>query len=214
MKKFFILFIIVVLLSVFNFASCINGNKNSDNFYEFSNNAEFTLLKLNFSDKDKKPSNTFSELIAESDIYLSETPALVTPDKLKGRCEIYKCLDDCRTFMVFGKALYVLGNSFGGNGVTQLALAKDNGKEYLIYCFSFGSGMRRSLIGVFDFSAKKSYVSDKCWWNKDICLGYDKSGILLIGESEKFVQNIYYADFNEFTVSGEFCSLKFTVADY
>lgn len=213
MKRFFILFV-AVLLSVFNFASCFNGNKTSDNFDKFSENAEFTLLILNFSDQDKKPSNTFNDLIAKAEIYLSETPVFVTPDNLKSKCEIYKCLDTCRTFMVYRKTLYVLGDSFGGYGVTQLALANDNGKEYLIYCFSFGSGMHRSHIGVFDFAAQKSYVSDKCWWNKDICLGYNKNGTLLVGETEEFVQNIYYADFNEFTVSDEFCSLKFTAVDY
>ncbi len=206
--------VMVVFLSVFSLAPCFKGNNYSDNFSEFSKNAEFTLLNLNFSDKDKNPSSTFTNLIAQTDICLSETPVSVTPEKLKSKCEIYKCINDCQTFMVYRKTLHVLGDSFGGHGVTQLAFANDNGKEYLIYCFSFGSGIHRSLIGVFDFAAKKSYVSDKCWRNKDICLGYNKNGTLLVSETQEFVQNIYYADFNEFTVSDEFCSLKFAAADY
>jgi hypothetical protein len=60
-------------------------------------------------------------------------------------------------FMIRQNDVCTLGDSFGGQGVTSLAVADLNGdgKPLLFFAFAFGSGEHRSMIGAVDCRAKE-----------------------------------------------------------
>jgi hypothetical protein len=62
----------------------------------------------------------------------------------------------CETFIIRAKKVHRIGMGIGGNGVTSLAVADPNGdgRDKLIYAYSWGSGRHRSHVAVFDCLAK------------------------------------------------------------
>jgi hypothetical protein len=61
------------------------------------------------------------------------------------------------TYVIKDKKLYHIGSGFGGHGVSSIAVADPNGdgRDKLIFAYSFGSGEHRSQVAVFDVLAKK-----------------------------------------------------------
>jgi hypothetical protein len=61
------------------------------------------------------------------------------------------------TYVIKDKKVYHIGSGFGGKGVSSVVVADPNGdgRDKLIFAYSFGSGVHRSQVGVFDVLAKK-----------------------------------------------------------
>jgi hypothetical protein len=60
------------------------------------------------------------------------------------------------TYVIKDKKVYHIGSGFGGHGVSSIAVADPNGdgRDKLIFAYSFGSGDHRSHVAVFDVLAK------------------------------------------------------------
>lgn len=63
----------------------------------------------------------------------------------------------CESFFIKAKKVYRIGQGFGGHGVTSMAVADPdvNGRDKLIFTYSWGSGIHRSHVAVFDCLAKE-----------------------------------------------------------
>ncbi len=61
------------------------------------------------------------------------------------------------TFVIRAKKVHRIGQSFGGDGVTSLIVAdpSGDGRDKLIYAYSWGSGIHRSHVAVFDCLANE-----------------------------------------------------------
>ena len=83
----------------------------------------------------------------------------ITPADVKKElnCQIFKVNNNCESYLIYKGELFKIGIGFGGFGVTDLKVCNfdGNGQKDLIYIFSWGSGLHRSQIGIFDFSKKK-----------------------------------------------------------
>lgn len=109
----------------------------------------------------------------------------VTPASLKGRCEI------CRfgfqdpltgvegaTYLLEKGHLTSLGISFGGYGVNQFAYSRNGSPAQLYFVYSWGSGVHRAEIGVYDFasSTQTSLALEETFWSKDACFVLKENG--------------------------------------
>jgi hypothetical protein len=98
----------------------------------------------------------------------------ITPKEVKEEigCQIFKVNYSCETYVVYKSKVFGIGLGFGGFGVVSLTTCDfdGNGQKDLIYTFSWGSGLHRSQIGVFNFSKEKEEWLDFVQMNKDIML--------------------------------------------
>lgn len=98
----------------------------------------------------------------------------ITPKEVKEEigCQIFKVNYSCETYVVYKSKVFGIGLGFGGYGVVSLTTSDfdGNGQKDLIYTFSWGSGMHRSHIGIFNCSKEKEEWLDFVQWNKDIML--------------------------------------------
>jgi hypothetical protein len=66
--------------------------------------------------------------------------------------------------------VYYIGQGFGGFGVSSLGVADvdKSGQAMLVYVFSWGSGIHRAQIAVFDFAAKepKEFVAPQVYFSE------------------------------------------------
>lgn len=83
----------------------------------------------------------------------------VTPEYIENQtgCMIFKYNESCESFLLADGKIYPLGTGFGGFGLTDIQLCDfdRNGKEDLLYTYSWGSGMHRSEIGLFNLTTKE-----------------------------------------------------------
>ena len=78
----------------------------------------------------------------------------VTPEEVLETtgCRIFKDPDSCESYLADGERCSVLGTGFGGYGFTS-AVPWDydgNGTVDLLYTYSWGSGMHRSILALYD----------------------------------------------------------------
>ena len=76
----------------------------------------------------------------------------VTPSSLRNLVTIYKFDEWCNTYLEFNGKIIELGPSFGGYGATQFAYYHKDYTNLLYFVCSFGSGIHRSNLLVYDFS--------------------------------------------------------------
>ena len=98
----------------------------------------------------------------------------ITPKEVKEDigCQIFKVNYSCETYVVYKSKVFHIGLGFGGYGVVSLTTCDfdENGQKDLIYTFSWGSGMHRSNIGIFNFTTEKDQRLDFIEMDKDILL--------------------------------------------
>lgn len=101
---------------------------------------------------------------SKTDIELIE----ITPSNIwdQTKCQLYKIVDDYKnseTFIVTNQKAVHIGNGFGGFGVTS-AVPYDVNKDGvldIVYSYSFGSGIHRSVISWIDIkSFTEHHVED------------------------------------------------------
>ena len=84
----------------------------------------------------------------------------ITPSAIEDKCSIYRFSYESATavagstLLIYDNAVYVLGSSLGGYGITEFAYFENAEQSVLYYIYSSGSGIHRSEIGAFDFKTK------------------------------------------------------------
>lgn len=91
-------------------------------------------------------------------MYPDDTCYNVTPDYIYAEtgCRIFKYSESCETFLLADSLIYSLGTGFGGFGLTDIQLCDfdRNGQSDLLYTYSWGSGIHRSEISLFNLTTK------------------------------------------------------------
>ncbi len=66
----------------------------------------------------------------------------------------------CETFVYHNQQMTHIGNGFGGFGVTSIVPfdVNSDGNMDIVYAYSFGSGIHRSIISWCDFVILKEYT--------------------------------------------------------
>lgn len=130
-------------------------------------------LKLNHIDLKTSPENNKTEMSMEDQVKYY-TISDITPENVKKEigCQIFKVNYTCESYVIHKGEFFRIGFGFGGFGVVTLTTCdfNENGQKDLIYTFSWGSGLHRSHIGIFDFSEKKETWLDFVQLNEDIVL--------------------------------------------
>lgn len=116
--------------------------------------------------------------------YDNEVCRNITPDYVaeNSAYSVFKYDRSCASFLLYDGNTYMLGEYFGGFGVTSVALADMNGDgEYELYfAFSWGSGLHRSQAGYFDPAEKKIGIFDYARVDGDLVLKTNDDGELLL----------------------------------
>jgi hypothetical protein len=109
-----------------------------------------------------------------------ETCFHVTPAVIAGRFagRIFKCSDTFASYLMYEGRVYLLGHYFGGVGVMDIKLCDLNqdGQPELLYTYSFGSGVHRSMIGHFDPVSRRETMPGYVYWNHDMMLIQNEDG--------------------------------------
>lgn len=165
-----------------------------DEFKKFLN--EFN--KLN----NIKPENGTVEMSDEDKQTFYSVYEITNKDiKKETGCQIFKVNNTCEAYIIYKSKLFHIGTGFGGYGILSIKTCDfdGNGHKDLIFTYSFGSGLHRSQIGIFNLFDEKEYTLDFQQMNKDIVL--EKISY------KKF--NIYIADV-ALMKSLDYTHLKFT----
>ncbi|MEI6131388.1 MAG: hypothetical protein WCQ41_01005 [Bacillota bacterium] len=127
---------------------------------------EFKRLYLSYLKESKIPFNYLSE----NDGYViskEEKPAFykvtdITPLNVKEEigCKIFKVNSNCESYLFYKSKFYRIGNGYGGFGIVSMTTCDfdQNGEKDLIYTFSFGSGIHRTEVGVFNLTTNTEEV--------------------------------------------------------
>ena len=106
----------------------------------------------------------------------------ITPDDIRDKigCQIFKDGTWASAYVVYKDEMYLISESYGGLGIVDMELCDYNndGQADIIYSTSWGSGIHRWEIGLFDFttmtdnvifssfaedSALQTYMHDICF---------------------------------------------------
>ena len=157
MKK--ILCIFCVLTMLFCFCSCKDDNAHQANEYE--------SMKTSITKDSVKEFMSLMEKIEPSGLIsgyeINEKNCYnVTPQQVASETDmkIFKFSDSCASFVMLDNEIYPLCEYFGGYGfVNAIPCDFDNdGNKDLFVASSWGSGMHRSIISVFNSVSKESTI--------------------------------------------------------
>ena len=130
-------------------------------------------LKLNKIVLENSPENDKTGMPKEDKLRYY-TMLDITPKNVKTEigCQIFKVNYTCETYVLYKSKLFQIGIGFGGFGLVSLATCDFDGNKQkdIIYTFSWGSGLHRSQIGVFNFSKEIEERLNFVQMNKDIML--------------------------------------------
>ncbi len=154
-----ILVILIMLLS-----GCDKEKSATSHRYDTKGFAKLLNMQLIKTSKDKKENESYVDITPE-DIYK------------KIGCQIFKNSSTSESFLVYKNKIYPIGRGFGGFGIASIQLCDFNkdGQYDLIYTDSWGSGMHRWEIGLFDFATMKdglifSSLGNTAYENEDVIL--------------------------------------------
>lgn len=87
--------------------------------------------------------------------------------------------------MVYDNEVFLIGEWFGGYGVTNIKLADidNDGEMELYFTFSWGSGVHRSQVGYFNPKTKEIVVFNYSNMFEDMALVLNDKGDLLLYEA-------------------------------
>lgn len=192
-KKIFIIILICILILV------ISGcNKN-----DLPNNEHLPVIAETSEAKLISSDNLVENFLSKNGDFNSEyeTDACfnITPEFIENNSSftIYKYNSSTASFLMFDNDVYLLGEFFGGYGITSMALADlDEDSQYEFYfTFSWGSGIHRSQIGYFNPATKKVFVFDYSLLSKDMMLTTNEDGELLVNEADIENDGVSFVDF-------------------
>lgn len=123
----------------------------------------------------------------------------ITPDFIANNSHftIFKYNSSTASFLMYDNEIYILGECFGGYGVTSMALADlDEDSQYEFYfTFSWGSGLHRSQVGYFNPVTKKVTIFDYSNISKDMMLTTNEDGDLLVNVANIDDDGASFVDF-------------------
>ncbi|MBO4971450.1 MAG: hypothetical protein J6D45_01410 [Clostridia bacterium] len=161
MKRFCL--IMITLMMILALCSCNSESNNKDNF----DSTEKTYMTTPCSKEDV---DAFCDIIGElqgegllSGLVLDKGKCFnVTPQEvaLETNYKIFKFSDSCASFVMIDNEVYTLCEWFGGYGfVNAVPCDFDNdGNKDLLVASSWGSGLHRSIISIFNSVTKESTV--------------------------------------------------------
>ncbi len=161
MKRFF--GIIMLLIITIGICSC---NFTPDHQSE-SNNAEKTYETTSSSKENVDDFFNVAKEIEGTGLlsgcdFDNETCFNVTPEQVLRETDykIFKFSDSCTSFIMIDNEIYILCASFGGYGFVNAVPCDFNndGIKDLLVASSWGSGLHRSIISVFNAATKESTV--------------------------------------------------------
>lgn len=88
---------------------------------------------------------------------------------------------DGETFIYDNNNYYQLGGAFGGYGLTEFVRRQGNGGHWLYFVYSFGSGIHRTEIGIFDL------LHNGLYFIKDLTLEQGKDFTFMLDESDNSI---------------------------
>jgi hypothetical protein len=112
----------------------------------------------------------------------------ITPSSVKST-KIYKNPDTCDSVALIGDKYYSLGAGFGGYGLCDIT----EYKGYLIFTYSFGSGLHRSHIGVIELASGETVFTSEAFFNIDIMLDDGENGVFGVFVAEVNTENGFCA---------------------
>lgn len=153
MKK--IMLFISLALVLFFMPGCISASKKPSIIREECTVEQFIAL----FDEANKGSRNQMELqsggVSPNDIWHKYQVVDITPQNVYDEigCRIFKIVYD-QTYVVFKGKLYPIGREFGGFGITDINTCDfdNDGQKDIVYTYSWGSGLHRSNIAVFNFT--------------------------------------------------------------
>lgn len=180
-KKIFIIIFISILLLVIS-GYIIKGLPKNETHSIKAATSELRLLPSDnlvesFLGKNKNFKSGY-----EKDDCFNITPDFITNNS---QFTIFKYNSSTASFLMFDNEIYILGEYFGGYGVTSMALADlDEDNQYEFYfTFSWGSGIHRSQAGYYNPASKKVVIFDYSYNDKELMLTTNKAGELLVNEA-------------------------------
>lgn len=149
-----------------------NQQKSSYSTQDF-NHLYAQYLKLNNMELQPSPENDKTGMSKEGKLKYY-TVYDITPKNVKEEigCQLFKVNYTCETYVVNKSKFSAIGFGFGGYGVVNVDTCDFDydGQKDLIYTFSWGSGIHRSHIGIFNFSKNQEKWLDFQQTNDDIML--------------------------------------------
>lgn len=179
MKRIICLSLIFVL--VFNVSACNkNGSSSFDEFEPFTTHSSKDSVD-EFMDIIGKMygDSLYSGYVLDKKHCFNVTPTDVAEQT---NFKIFKFSDSCASFVMIGNAVYMLCESFGGYGyVNAVPCDFDNdGNKDLLVASSWGSGVHRSQISVFNGTTYESTM---------IYESLDTDLVVVISSSKIFTHN-------------------------
>lgn len=152
MKKFLSLVLLSLTCLV---SSCSSSNINSSQYIEKDE-------KVSFSYSKEGVDSFYSQLETREDEHIGllnkDSCYNITTDNLKSLdVNIFKFEDECDTYMLYKDDIYYMGASFGGYGFINAVTCDfdNNGVADILFTHSFGSGIHRSVVSLFNMTTLK-----------------------------------------------------------
>jgi hypothetical protein len=109
----------------------------------------------------KEAETIIQELLGQQKVSLVSELNEITPPEVwsETKHQIFKDSSSLETFVVAEGKAAVAGNGFGGAGVTSMVPydVNNDGTTDLVYAYSFGSGIHRSVISWMDLNTMTEY---------------------------------------------------------
>lgn len=173
----------------------------------FSQDAKFVIYKIDFNDN---PLPDIVKEYFESDVkgYPDEECVDCTPNGITDFA-LYKYKSASKTLLLYKGSIYVIGEWFGGYGVTEIAIAEDAEGSYLVYNYSCGSGITSSSLGAFSFKSQRLFAADRFF--NDIVTFAIKDGRVVIDKAEMTLTDNGYEFSDTGEKLGDIYSIKFSL---
>lgn len=151
MKKLSVVIVAVLILTL---VSCNKKQNDTDTTTEYMKESVDEFLSVLGYVQDEKTSSEYA--------LIKEKCFNVTPDQIEEETEIkiFKFSDSCESYVFIDGEVFELCESFGGYGYIN-AVPCDfdaNGDIDLLVASSWGSGIHRSIISVFNTTSKEPTV--------------------------------------------------------
>ena len=104
----------------------------------------------------------------------------ITPENVYEEigCQIFKVNHTCESYIAYGNNIIPIGMGHGGWGLVDVEMCDfdHNGQKDLLYTYSWGSGLHRSLIGIFNFTTMQETTLDVFYLDGDMMLEMQPDG--------------------------------------
>ena len=194
MKRMFCIFCALTIL--FLLCSCKDDSSRKTNEYESmkttatKDSVEVFMTLL----EDFEPSGLISGYEIDEENCYNVTPAEIATET---DMNIFKFSDSCASFVMVDNEIYSLCESFGGYGfVNAIPCDFDNdGNKDLLVASSWGSGLHRSIISVFNSVSKESTIlyDTSTTDTADVDLIVAQSTANLFTDNPEIDEKLYYS---------------------